>query len=50
MVRRKDGTGRLWEDVWADARVLFMPPNVSAMLVLFCRNHNVSWRRAALPF
>ncbi|KAI5117214.1 hypothetical protein M0805_003501 [Coniferiporia weirii] len=39
-VRRKDGTGRLWEDVFADARLLFMPPNVCALLVLFCRNHN----------
>ncbi|EJD08383.1 heme peroxidase [Fomitiporia mediterranea MF3/22] len=39
-VRRFDGTGRLWEDVFADARVLFMPPSVPALLVLFCRNHN----------
>ncbi|KAH8108998.1 heme peroxidase [Phellopilus nigrolimitatus] len=39
-VRRNDGTGRLWEDVFADMRVLFMPPNVCALLVLFCRNHN----------
>lgn len=40
-VRRKDGTGRLWEDVIADSRLLFMPPSVCALLVLFCRNHNV---------
>ncbi|CCM06203.1 uncharacterized protein FIBRA_08446 [Fibroporia radiculosa] len=39
-VRRKDGTGRLWEDVFADGRLLFMPPSVGALLVLFCRNHN----------
>ncbi|KZT06596.1 heme peroxidase [Laetiporus sulphureus 93-53] len=39
-VRRKDGTGRLWEDVFADARLLLMPPSTGALLVLFCRNHN----------
>ncbi|KAH9942693.1 heme peroxidase [Amylocystis lapponica] len=39
-VRRKDGTGRLWDDVFADNRLLFMPPSVCALLVLFCRNHN----------
>lgn len=37
----KDGTGRLWDDVFADRRLLFMPPATSALLVLFCRNHNV---------
>ena len=31
----------LWEDVFADSRILFMPPNVCTLLVLFCRNHNV---------
>ncbi|KAI0946866.1 hypothetical protein AcW1_010202 [Taiwanofungus camphoratus] len=39
-VRRKDGTGRLWEDVFADSRLLLMPPAVGALLILFCRNHN----------
>ncbi|KAF9809341.1 hypothetical protein IEO21_07443 [Rhodonia placenta] len=39
-VRRKDGTGRLYEDVFADPRLLFMPPASCALLVLFCRNHN----------
>ncbi|KAH9842416.1 heme peroxidase [Rhodofomes roseus] len=39
-VRRKDGTGRLWEDVFADKRLLFMTPATCALLVLFCRNHN----------
>ena len=42
-VRRNDGSGRLWEDVFADGRVLFMPPSVPALLILFCRNHNVSF-------
>jgi linoleate 10R-lipoxygenase len=40
-VRRKDGTGRLWEDVFADGRLLLMPPSVCALIVLFSRNHNV---------
>lgn len=39
-VRRKDGTGRLKEDVFADSRLLFMPPSACALLVLLCRNHN----------
>ena len=42
-VRRRDGTGRLWNDVFADGRLLFMPPNVPALLILFNRNHNVSY-------
>ena len=41
-VRRFDGTGRLWNDVFADARLLAMPPAVCALLVIFNRNHNVS--------
>jgi prostaglandin-endoperoxide synthase 2 len=40
-VRRNDGTGKLWEDVFADGRLLFMPPSVGALLVMFSRNHNV---------
>jgi len=39
-VRRKDGTGRLWNDVFADNRLLFMPPASCALLVLLSRNHN----------
>ena len=41
-VRRKDGTGKLWDDVFADSRLLGMPPSVCALLILFNRNHNVS--------
>ena len=41
-VRRRDGTGMLWNDVFADSRLLDMPPSVCALLVLFNRNHNVS--------
>ena len=40
-IRRKDGTGRLWDDVFADNRLLFMPPASCVLLVLFSRNHNV---------
>ncbi|KAF7368716.1 hypothetical protein MVEN_00196300 [Mycena venus] len=39
-VRNKDGRGRLYEDVFADSRLLFMPPSVGALLVLLSRNHN----------
>jgi prostaglandin-endoperoxide synthase 2 len=39
-VRRADGSGRLWEDCFADSRILDMPPSSGALLVLFCRNHN----------
>ncbi|THH14008.1 hypothetical protein EW146_g6268 [Bondarzewia mesenterica] len=39
-VRRKDGTGRLWDDVFSDSRLLFMPPAVCALLVILNRNHN----------
>jgi len=46
-VRRRDGTGRLHDDVFADSRLLFMPPAVGALLVIFNRNHNVSLH---LPF
>jgi prostaglandin-endoperoxide synthase 2 len=46
-VRRLDGTGRLHDDVFADPRLLNMPPAVGALLIMFNRNHNVSLR---LPF
>jgi len=41
-VRRRDGTGRLWDDVFSDRRLIYMPPAVCALLILFSRNHNVS--------
>jgi linoleate 10R-lipoxygenase len=40
-VRRKDGSGKLWDDVFADSRLLHMPPASCALLVLLNRNHNV---------
>lgn len=39
-VRRRDGTGKLFDDVFADSRLLFMPPASCALLVLLNRNHN----------
>ncbi|KAH9010472.1 heme peroxidase, partial [Lactarius pseudohatsudake] len=39
-VRRRDGTGRLWDDVFSDGRLIYMPPAVCALLVLLSRNHN----------
>ncbi|KDQ52925.1 hypothetical protein JAAARDRAFT_162433 [Jaapia argillacea MUCL 33604] len=39
-VRKSDGTGKIWEDSFADPRLLFMPPSVCALLVIFSRNHN----------
>ncbi|KAI0265719.1 heme peroxidase [Gloeopeniophorella convolvens] len=39
-VRRADGTGRIWNDVFADKRLIYMPPSVCALLVLLSRNHN----------
>ena len=41
-IRRKDGTGMLYDDVFADKRLLAMPPSTGALLILFNRNHNVS--------
>lgn len=45
----KDGTGRLFDDVFADSRLLAMPPSVCALLVLMCRNHNVRRPTRILP-
>ena len=42
-VRRLDGSGKIWSDVFADSRLLFMPPSVCALLIIFSRNHNVSF-------
>jgi len=41
-VRTLDGSGKMWNDVWADRRLLLMPPSVCAIMVIFNRNHNVS--------
>ncbi|QRV74358.1 heme peroxidase [Ceratobasidium sp. AG-Ba] len=47
-VRRWDGTGRMKEDVFTENRLLFLPPAVCALLVLFCRNHNYIVRKLFL--
>ncbi|RDB20840.1 Linoleate 10R-lipoxygenase [Hypsizygus marmoreus] len=39
-VRVRDGYGRLHPDVFAEDRLLLLPPAVCALLVLFNRNHN----------
>lgn len=41
-VRRLDGSGKIWNDTFTDSRLLFMPPSVCALLIIFSRNHNVS--------
>ena len=40
-MRKKDGSGKIWNDAFADSRLLFMPPSVCALAVLFSRHHNV---------
>ncbi len=42
MVRARDGRGLLHPDVFAEDRLLLLPPAVCVLLVLFNRNHNVS--------
>ncbi|KAH7890809.1 heme peroxidase [Phlebopus sp. FC_14] len=44
-VRIKDGRGLLHPDVFAEDRLLLLPPAVCVLLVLFNRNHNYIARR-----
>ncbi|KAJ7890508.1 linoleate diol synthase [Mycena olivaceomarginata] len=44
-VRRKEGYGLLHPDVFAEDRLLLLPPAVCALLVLFSRNHNYIARK-----
>ncbi|KAG8877662.1 hypothetical protein FRB98_006589 [Tulasnella sp. 332] len=39
-VRVSDGRGLLFEDTFADSRLLLMPPSTPALLIIFSRNHN----------
>ncbi|KAF9259925.1 linoleate diol synthase [Marasmius fiardii PR-910] len=39
-VRARDGRGHLYPDVFAEDRLLLLPPAVCVILVLFSRNHN----------
>ena len=41
-LRVRDGRGLLFPDVFAEDRLLLLPPAVCVLLVLFSRNHNVS--------
>ena len=36
------GRGLLYPDSFSEERLLFLPPAPSALLVILCRNHNVS--------
>lgn len=40
-VRNKEGRGLLHPDIFAEDRLLLLPPPVGVLLVLFNRNHNV---------
>lgn len=35
-----DGTGKIYNDSFADYRLTMMPPSTSALCILFSRNHN----------
>src|SRR6201999_4606943 len=37
---KKKGRGLLYPDVWAEERLVHLPPACSALLVIFNRNHN----------
>ncbi|KDR80737.1 hypothetical protein GALMADRAFT_1103751 [Galerina marginata CBS 339.88] len=39
-IRIRDGRGKLYPDVFAEDRLLLLPPGVCVLLVLFNRNHN----------
>ena len=42
-LRVRNGRGLLHPDVFAEDRLLLLPPGVCAILVLFSRNHNVCY-------
>ena len=44
-LRVRNGRGLLLPDVFAEERLLLFPPAICALLVLFSRNHNVSYSR-----
>lgn len=51
MVRNKaEGRGLLWNDAFAEDRLVLVPPAASALLVVFSRNHNVSYCYSYLQF
>ncbi|KZT27896.1 linoleate diol synthase [Neolentinus lepideus HHB14362 ss-1] len=44
-IRVRDGRGLLYPDVFAENRLILLPPAVSVLLVLFNRNHNYIARK-----
>ena len=36
------GRGLMYPDTFSEERLLFLPPAASVLLVILCRNHNVS--------
>ena len=40
---KAQGRGYLYPDCFAEDRLVLVPPAASALLVIFSRNHNVSW-------
>ncbi|KAJ8091181.1 hypothetical protein PM082_004157 [Marasmius tenuissimus] len=44
-VRNRDGRGCLYPDIFAEDRLLLLPPAVCVILVLFSRNHNYIARK-----
>ena len=49
---KAQGRGLLYPDVFAEDRLLFVPPAAPALLLLFNRNHNVRslWLELSIPF
>ncbi|KAH6915985.1 heme peroxidase [Coprinopsis sp. MPI-PUGE-AT-0042] len=44
-IRVRDGRGLLYPDVFAEDRLLMLPPSTCALLVIFSRNHNYIARK-----
>ncbi|TFK65973.1 heme peroxidase [Pluteus cervinus] len=43
-IRRKDGSGKIWDDAFADPRLLFMPPATCALLYIAQRILDINER------
>ena len=44
------GRGLLYPDTFSEERLLFLPPAASVLLVILCRNHNVSVKSLSYDF
>lgn len=49
-IRLKDGTGMLAPDCFCEDRAALLPPAVSAMLILWNRNHNFIAKRLSISY